>query len=189
MSCALWLSSMTFGAHGLANAEQFVGLDCHFLHLKGVVVFHKSVLLLWSNNFMVMSPHVLVTVIDPLQLASVQMLSLLSLQDTLTLLWYFLWTVSVDTSSVSEHVMQSPEAVSKSESATSSLDESESDQAWSGSATPLVGLEDGLAGFCPHCWLLGPASGTDFGMIPSPHVELYSLLTSTSGEQIWVLLL
>ena len=35
------------------------------------------------------------------------------------------------TSSVSEQVMQSPEAVSMSELTTSSLDESESDEAWS----------------------------------------------------------
>ena len=34
----------------------------------------------------------------------------------------------MDTLSVSEHVMQSPEAVSKLESATFSLDESESDE-------------------------------------------------------------
>ena len=56
---------------------------------------------------MVMSTHVLVTVIDPLQLG-----------------------FSPDvTSSVSEHVAQSPEAVSKSESALSFLDVSESDEA------------------------------------------------------------
>ena len=133
--------------------------------------------------------------------ASVQMLPLLSLQHALTLLWYFLQAVCMDTSSVSEHEMQSSEAVSKLESATFSLDELESSEAWSpvlhrlpaavpssGSMKALVGLEGGLVGSCPHCSKLGPASSTNLGMFSSCHAELCSILTSTSWELTWVLL-
>ena len=45
-------------------AEQFISPDHHFLHLQGVAVFHKSAIPLWSNDFMVVSPHILVTVIE-----------------------------------------------------------------------------------------------------------------------------
>ena len=62
---------------------------------------------------------------------SVQRLPLLSLQEAHTLLWHFLWVVHMATSSVSEHETQSPEAVSISESSTFSIDDSESEDAWS----------------------------------------------------------
>ena len=64
-----WLSSVNFGTSGLSHAEQLAGPDHHFLHLKGVVVFHKSMFLLCSYNFMVISPHILETVIDSFQLS------------------------------------------------------------------------------------------------------------------------
>ena len=153
-----------------------------FSHLKGVAVFHESALPLWCNNFMVMSPHVPATVIILFNWASVQMLPLFCLQDALTLLQYFLWAVCVDTSSVSEHMIQSPEAVSKLESATFFLDELESNEAWSpvlhelpaavpssGSVMALVGLEGGLVGFHLHCSELGPAFSTSLCVFLSPH--------------------
>ena len=68
MSLGLWLSGVECGTHGLSNVEQFFGPDHHFSHHKGVVVFCKSVLFLWSNDFMVVSPHVLATIINSLQL-------------------------------------------------------------------------------------------------------------------------
>ena len=43
---------------------------------------------------------------------SIQRLPLLSLQETHILFWYLLWAIYMDTSSMSEHVMQSLEAVS-----------------------------------------------------------------------------
>ena len=117
------------------------------------------------------------------------MLPLLSLQDALTLLWYFLQAVHMDTLSVSEHVMQSSEAVSKLELATFSHEESESNEA------PIIRISDGpgwtergLAGLHPQCSVLGPASSTYLGVISSPHTELYSLLTSASWEWMRVLL-
>ena len=40
-----------------------------FLHFKGVAVFHKSIFLLCSNTFMVVSPQILVILTDPFQLS------------------------------------------------------------------------------------------------------------------------
>ena len=95
-----------------------------------------------------------------------------------------------------KQVMQSPEAVSISESATSSLDESESDEAWSlvllklpaavassGSAVALVGLEGQLVGSCPCCCLkLDPAYSTNLHVSLPPCTELCSVLALTSWE-------
>ena len=69
MGFGLHISGVNFGASGLGNAEKLVSPDHHFLHLKGVVVFHKSTILLFSNALMGMSPHILVTVTDPFQLS------------------------------------------------------------------------------------------------------------------------
>ena len=134
--------------------------------------------------------------------ASVQRLPWLSLWEACDLFWYFFWAVQMVTWSVSQHVMQSLEAVSISESATSSLDESESDEAWSpvilelpatvpsaGSVVALVGLEWELVGSCPcYCLKVGPASGTNLGMSSLPCAELCSILSSTSWELTLVLL-
>ena len=103
--------------------------------------------------------------------ASIQRLPLLSLQEACSLFWYFLWAVCMDTSSVSEHKMQSPEAVSMSELSTFSLDDSGSEEAWSlvlfelpatvpssRSTVVLVGLEE------HPCSKLGLASGTNLAM-------------------------
>ena len=69
MGFGLQLSSVDFCASGLSNAKQLVSPDYHFLHLKGVVVFHKSAILLCSNTLVVMFAHVLATVADPFQLS------------------------------------------------------------------------------------------------------------------------
>ena len=69
MRFSLWLSGVSFGTHGLSDAEQLISPDHHFLYLKGIAAFHKSMLPLWSNTSMVMSPHVLATVVDSLQLS------------------------------------------------------------------------------------------------------------------------
>ena len=129
-------------------------------------------------------------------------LPLLRLQGAHDLFCYFLWAVCWVTSSVSEHVAQSSEAVSISDLATFSPEESESDEACSlvhlelhatvpssGSAVALVGLERGLVGSCPCFLKLGPVSGTNVGMPSSPCAELCSLLDSNSWELTWVLLL
>ena len=62
---------------------------------------------------------------------SIQSLSLLSLQDVLTLFLYFFQVVHMDTSSVSQQERQSPEAVSRLESAMFPLDKPESENVWS----------------------------------------------------------
>ena len=67
MDFGLQIPGVNFGTSGLGNAEQLVSPDHHFLHLKGVVVFHKSAFLLCSNAFMVMSLHILPTVTNPFQ--------------------------------------------------------------------------------------------------------------------------
>ena len=134
--------------------KQLVSPDHHPAHFKGVALFHKSAILLSLNVLMVVSPYSLAAVTDPFQLSLSQRLPLLSLQEAHTLFCYFFWAVFMVTLSVSEQVMQSPEAVSVSELAISSLDESESDEAWSlvllklpatvlssGSAVALFGLE------------------------------------------------
>ena len=69
MGFGLQLSSVNFGTSRLSNVEQLAGLDHHFSHLKGVAVFCNSMFLLCSDTFMVMSSHILVTVIDSFQLS------------------------------------------------------------------------------------------------------------------------
>ena len=101
----------------------------------------------------------------------------------------------MDTSSVSEQERQSLEAMSRSESAMFPFDKPESEDVWSsvlfelpatasssGSAGPLVGLEEGLDN--PSLCHLGLdlVSGVKLGIWSLPSVELCSLLTSTSGE-------
>ena len=181
MGFGLWVSGVNFGACGLGNAEQLVSPDHHFSHLKGVASSTRAqscsvLMLLWS------CPH---TSWWPLSIlfswSSVQRLPLFCLQESYTLFWYFLWTVHTATSSVSEHEMQSPEAVSMLESATFSLDDSKSNEAWSpvifelpatvpssGSMVTLVGLEEGLAGYCPCCSKPGPASSTNLDVFLLP---------------------
>ena len=113
--------------------------------------------------------------------ASVQILPLLSLQEAKTLFLYFLGAVHTDTSSVSEHKMQSPEAVSWLESSTFSLDDSKSEKAWSavlfelpaavpssGLMVALVGLEGGLTSSCPCCLKLVPVSSINLCMPSLP---------------------
>ena len=128
--------------------------------------------------------------------ASVQRLPLLSLQEAHTLFWYFFCTVL-------GHMMQSLEAVSISELASSSIDKSESDEAWSlvfldlpataalsGSAVAVIGLEEGLVGSCPCCQIKpGPTYSTNLGMFLLHCAELCSLLASISWELTWVILL
>ena len=108
---------------------------------------------------------------------SIQSLPLLSLQDALTLFLYFFQVVHTDTSSVFEQERQSPEAVSKSESAMFPLDEPESEDVWSlvlfelpaaasssGLARALMGPEGGLEDSCLHCPELVLGSGINSGM-------------------------
>ena len=202
MGFGFWVSGVNFKASGLGNAEMLASPDHHFCISKELQssarVQSSSVLtLLWSclHTSWWLSPILF-------SWASVQRLPLLSPQEAHTLFRYFLQTVCTTTLSVSEHKMQSPEAVSILESATFSLGDSESNEAWPlvlfelpatvpslGSMVALVGLEGGLAGSCPHCSKLGPASSTNSGMSLSPQAELCSLLTSTTWELMQVLLL
>ena len=133
---------------------------------------------------------------------SIQKLLLLSLQEAHTLFLYFLQAVQTDTSSVSEHEIQSPKAVSMCESYTLPLDNPELEEARSlvlfrlpamvPPTRPMVALEGlkGLAGSCPPCSELdpGPVSKTNPGMSWLPQVELDSTPASMSGELTWVLL-
>ena len=86
---------------------------------------------------------------------------------------------------MSEHEMQSPEAVSMTELSTFSLGKLESDEARSpvlgelsagasssGSAMALVRWEGGMSGSCSQCSELGLASSIGSGMLLSPCVEL-----------------
>ena len=152
MGFGLLISSVNFGTSSLSNAEQLAGPDCNFLHLKGVEVFCNSAFPLHSDTFMVM-PHISWQLsLILFSWTSIQRLPLLSLQEAHTLFLYFLQAVLTDTSSVSEHEMQFPEAVFRSESCTFSLDDSE--EVWSSvlfelpaavlssrSMVALVGLE------------------------------------------------
>ena len=58
----------------------------------------------------------------------------------------------------------------------------------SGTAGPLVGLEEGMEDSCPCCLKLVLVSGVKLGIWLSPCVELCSLPTSTSWEVMWVFL-
>ena len=127
------------------------------------------------------------------------------IQEFHTLFLYFFQVILMVTSSVSEHMNQSPEADSISEMATFTLDASESDEAplwlallslsWSpvlievpttvqlpGWAVALFGLESVLLGSCLCGSVLDLASSANLGVSSSTFVELCSLLTSTSWE-------
>ena len=120
---------------------------------------------------------------------------MLSLQEASTLFWYFLWAACVP--SVSENEIQSPEAVSMSESSTLPLDDSELEEARSlvlfrlpaavPPTRPMVALEQlkELAGSHPPCSELGlgPIFRTNSDVSWLPQVELGSNPTSTSGSR------
>ena len=120
MDFGLWVSGINLGVSGHCNVEQLVSPDPHPRHLKGAAVFPKTTIPLCLNTLMIMFPHCLVVFVNPFQLSLVQNLPLLSLQEAGTLSQYFLWAVCTVTLSVSKQVMQSLEAVSISESTTSS---------------------------------------------------------------------
>ena len=106
-----------------------------------------------------------------------------------------------DTSSVSDQERQSPEAVSRSEPAMFPLDEPMSEDVWSlvffelpattsssGSAGPLMGLEEELKDSC-LCHLEPVlVSAVTLDVWSSPHVELCSLPALVLGERMQVLL-
>ena len=95
---------------------------------------------------------------------------------------------------MSKQERQSPEALSRSESVEFPLDKLESEDTWSpvllelpaatssGSAGPLVGLEEGLGDSCYCCPESVLVFGVRLGVWSLPHVELCSFPTSTSGE-------
>ena len=157
---------------------------------------HSVLMLLWSCPHMFWQMSLIL-----FSWASIQRLPLLSLQEAHTLLWYFLQAVHMGTSSVPEHDMKTPEAVSMLESSTFSLNDSESEEVWSPvlfklpatvlstrSTLAVGGLERGLPGSCPHCSNLSPVSFTNLVVFSLPQAELCSLLSSIYGEPMWVLL-
>ena len=101
---------------GLCNMEQLVSSDHHLSHFIRVMIFLRSGILLCSDDLMVMPPHSLVVVTNLLELSFIPELALPRLQGTHTLFLYILVAVLTATSSVSEHMIQSPEADSMSES-------------------------------------------------------------------------
>ena len=74
-----------------------------------------------------MAPYILMAVTDSFQLGLHPVTALTQLTGALTLFLYLFQAVCMDTSSVSEQEKQSPEAVSKSESAIFPLDKPESE--------------------------------------------------------------
>ena len=112
----------------------------------------------------------------------------------------FVWSICIPHQYLQQE-RQSPEAVSRSESAMFPLDQPEPEDIQSsvlfelpvtasslGSARPVMGLEEELEDSClckPEQVLV---SGVKSGIWLSTHVELCSLPTSTSGEVRWVLL-
>ena len=69
MNLCLWLSGINFGSSGFHNKEQLVSPCCHFLHLKGSAVFCKSMFPLYPNDLVIISPHIMATIIDPFLLS------------------------------------------------------------------------------------------------------------------------
>ena len=133
---------------------------------------------------------------------SIQSLPLLSLQDAHTLFLYFFWAVQTDMSSVSDQERQSLEVISRLESAMFPFDKPESEDVRSsvllqvpvtdtssGSTKCLVRLEEGLEDSCLCCLEPVPVSGVKSGIWSSPCVELCSVLISTSGEVMQLLLM
>ena len=160
-----------------------------------IAYFHSVLMISWSWPHMSwqLSPILFIWV-------SIQSLPLLSLQDALTLFLYFFCAVHMDMSSVSEQERQSPEAVSRSESAMFPLDKPESENVWSsvlfelpvtasssGSVGSLVGLEEGLEDSCLCHMEPVLVSDVKLGLWSLPCVKLCSLPISTSGEVMQVL--
>ena len=69
MGFGLQFSSVNFGVGGLGNADQLVSPDHHLAHLKGVAFFLVSAILFCSDDLMIVTPHSMVAVANPLQLS------------------------------------------------------------------------------------------------------------------------
>ena len=82
------------------------------MHLKGVAVFHKSTILLHLNALMVVSLCGLGAFVNPFQLSLSPETAFAESTGSLYPLLVCLLDVCMVTLSVSEQVMQSPEAVS-----------------------------------------------------------------------------
>ena len=113
--------------------------------------------LLCPDNLVIMTPYMLMTVPDPFHLGFHPVTSLTQFTDALTPFLYFFQAIHMDILSVSEQEMQSPEAVSRSDLTMFPLDKPGSEDVQSsvlfklpvtasssGSAGPLLGLEEGL---------------------------------------------
>ena len=140
------------------------------------------------NALMVMSTHILATVNDPFQLSLHPESSFAQSTGSQYPFLVFLWADHTDTSFVSEHKMQSPEAVSMLESSTFSLDKSESEEAWSLELLELPGRVPfsrsmvapvGLEGGWPVPTLI-IQSWSQFPVViqPSPHCPVQSCVSS-----------
>ena len=200
-SPCLSLPGTDFGASSFGYTDQLVSHSHHSLHFKEVQSSTRAhfcsvltILRSWPHTSWWLLLILFIWV-------SIQSLPLLSLQNTLILFLYFFWTVGRDTSSVSEQERQSPEAMSRWESAMFPFDGPKTEDIWSsvlselpvtallsGSAGPLVGLEEGLKDCCLCCLEPVLVSGVKSGVWSLPCVELCSLLTSTSGEVTQALL-
>ena len=195
---SFWVSGVNFGASGLSDAEKLVSPDSHILYLKGVVVFCKSMIPLCSNAFMVMSPHILLTVNDPFQLSLSPETAFCRkplLSSGTSCVW-FIWTlICVWTwDGVPEGCVQVivihilpwwlwiwwglvPSAFQVS--CCSPIFWINSGPSWTGGGTGRFLSSFFKAGFIPQY---------QFEHVLWPQAELCSFLTSTSGELTWVLL-
>ena len=203
MDLDLWVSGINLGVHGCCNAEQLVSPDHHPMHLKGVVVFCKSTVLLHLNTLMVVSPHGLATYADPFQLSLSPEAAFAELTGSLYPLPVLLlgssyihficvWaTDAVPRNCVHigvNHIL--PRWVSQIRtdhwySSNFLLQYCHQDHQW-----PWVRLEGGWVGSCSCCCLkLVPVPSTKLGMSSLPCTELCSLLALTSWESTLVLLL
>ena len=69
MGFGFQVSGVNLGVSGHCNLEQLVSPDHHPMHFERVAIFHKSVIPLYLNALMVMSPHGLAAVADAFQLS------------------------------------------------------------------------------------------------------------------------
>ena len=196
MGFGLWVFGVNLGVSGHCNAEQLVSPDHHPMHLKGVAVLYKSTILLHWNALMVMCPHCLVAFANPFQLSLSPNTAFTEPTGSL----YPLLVLSSGQLTWSLHLCLnkwcSPQKLCPHQSLPcppwSNLSQMRPDLKYSSNfllqyhhqdPVALVGLEKGLLGSCPCCWLkLSPASSNNLGVSSSPIAELCSLLPWLLGS-------
>ena len=102
------IHGVDFWVHIFFDSKQLFSPVCHLDYFKGVAILPERRLSLCFNDLIVTLPYYLVTITNPVQLGLWQEATLSDIARAWTFFWNFLWAKLMATSSLSEHVRQSP---------------------------------------------------------------------------------